>query len=71
MSASNLWRIKLFYETYTDSSRLAPLVREISQFCGPKFLTKKTVHMISKAWLLLAAKWPIAKNNQWISADAP
>lgn len=29
-SASNLWRMKLFYETYTDSAKLAPLVREIS-----------------------------------------
>ncbi len=29
LSASNLWRIKLFYETYTGSTKLAPLVREI------------------------------------------
>src|SRR5208337_1872287 len=28
LSASNLWRIKLFYETYTGSTKLAPLVRE-------------------------------------------
>jgi predicted nuclease of restriction endonuclease-like (RecB) superfamily len=28
-SASNLWRMKLFYETYSDSPKLAPLVREI------------------------------------------
>ena len=29
-SASNLWRMKLFYETYADSPKLAPLVREIA-----------------------------------------
>jgi predicted nuclease of restriction endonuclease-like (RecB) superfamily len=29
-SASNLWRIKLFYETYTGIPKLAPLVREIA-----------------------------------------
>jgi predicted nuclease of restriction endonuclease-like (RecB) superfamily len=28
-SASNLWRMKLFYETYSVSEKLAPLVREI------------------------------------------
>lgn len=29
-SSSNLWRAKLFYETYTDKPKLAPLVREIA-----------------------------------------
>lgn len=29
-SASNLWRMKVFYETYTKSPKLAPLVREIA-----------------------------------------
>ena len=28
-SAANLWRIRLFYETYAHSKKLAPLVREI------------------------------------------
>jgi predicted nuclease of restriction endonuclease-like (RecB) superfamily len=28
-SAANLWRMKLFFETYSDSEKLAPLVREI------------------------------------------
>jgi predicted nuclease of restriction endonuclease-like (RecB) superfamily len=28
-SASNLWRIKLFHETYAHNTKLAPLVREI------------------------------------------
>ncbi|MEA3343049.1 MAG: PDDEXK nuclease domain-containing protein [archaeon] len=28
-SASNLWRIKTFYQSYSDNSKLAPLVREI------------------------------------------
>ena len=29
-SASNLWRMKAFFETYTGLEKLAPLVREIS-----------------------------------------
>ena len=29
-SAANLWRMKLFYETYGQNSKLAPLVREIA-----------------------------------------
>jgi predicted nuclease of restriction endonuclease-like (RecB) superfamily len=29
-SASNLWRMKLFYETYAGNKKLAPLVREIA-----------------------------------------
>ena len=28
-SASNIWRMKTFYETYTENLKLAPLVREI------------------------------------------
>lgn len=28
-SVSNLWRMKLFYETYPGSEKLAPVVREI------------------------------------------
>ena len=28
-SAANLWRIKLFYETYVSNEKLAPMVREI------------------------------------------
>lgn len=29
-SSSNLWRMKLFFETYNENKKLAPLVREIS-----------------------------------------
>jgi len=29
-SASNLWRMRIFYETYAPNEKLAPLVREIS-----------------------------------------
>ena len=29
-SSSNLWRMKLFFETYNENEKLAPLVREIS-----------------------------------------
>ncbi len=28
-SSANLWRMKLFYETYTENEKLAPMVREI------------------------------------------
>ena len=61
----------LLPDSYAQHTKLQPLVGEISQFCGPKFLTKKTVAMISEAWPILATKWAIAKNNLWISADAP
>ena len=29
-STANLWRMKLFYESYVDNEKLAPMVREIS-----------------------------------------
>ena len=29
-SASNLWRMRQFFETYRDEAKLAPLVRELS-----------------------------------------
>jgi predicted nuclease of restriction endonuclease-like (RecB) superfamily len=29
-SAANLWRMRLFYDTYADNEKLAPLVREIA-----------------------------------------
>lgn len=29
-SASNLWRMRQFYETYSENEKLAPLVREIA-----------------------------------------
>jgi len=29
-SPSNMWRMKLFFETYSSNEKLAPLVREIS-----------------------------------------
>ena len=28
-SASNLWRMRFFYQSYSDNPKLAPLVREI------------------------------------------
>lgn len=30
ISASNIWRMRQFYETYNGNEKLAPLVREIS-----------------------------------------
>src|SRR3989338_9335860 len=29
-SASNLWRMRVFYQTYSDNQKLAPMVREIA-----------------------------------------
>jgi hypothetical protein len=29
-SSANLWRMRLFYETYADKEKLAPMVREIA-----------------------------------------
>ena len=44
-SSSNLWRARLFYETYADNPKLAPLVREIAWSHNILILEKcKDVH---------------------------
>jgi len=58
-SASNLWRMKGFYETYASSEKLAPLVREINwtDFLHRIGLIEEVGigirHMIDDAWFHL------------------
>ena len=80
-SASNIWRMKNFYETYQDNEILAPLVREIGwvQNCmiiekcksdtQREYYLKKTKEM---GWSKLDLKEKIAKNyfeNQLLSQN--
>ena len=52
-STANLWRMKLFYESYVDNEKLAPLVREISwsynlvilEKCGNELEREFYLHM--------------------------
>jgi predicted nuclease of restriction endonuclease-like (RecB) superfamily len=62
LSASNLWRMKLFYEAYAGNEKLAPLVREIGwthnliilERCKDdlqrEFYTRKTRKWVLIAW---------------------
>lgn len=42
-SASNLWRMKGFFETYRDAVKLAPLARGIGWSAGPENLYAEAV----------------------------
>lgn len=42
LSASNLWRMKLFYEAYAADEKLAPLVREIGWSHNLLILERRT-----------------------------
>ncbi|MCL1895984.1 MAG: DUF1016 N-terminal domain-containing protein [Clostridiales bacterium] len=50
-SASNIWRMRQFYEAYNDNEKLAPLVREISW----------TQNIIKNGYIVIA---PMYNNNR-------
>jgi predicted nuclease of restriction endonuclease-like (RecB) superfamily len=54
-SASNLWRMKTFYETYKDNEKLAPLVREIG-WTQNKLIFEKCKDDIQKEYYLKKTK---------------
>ena len=62
LSASNLWRIKLFYETYTGSTKLAPLVREIGWSHNLIILEKCKDHLQREFYIRMARKFGWTKN---------
>jgi predicted nuclease of restriction endonuclease-like (RecB) superfamily len=62
LSASNLWRIKLFYETYTDSTKLAPLVREIRRSHNLIILEKCKDDLQREFYLRMTRKFGWTKN---------
>jgi predicted nuclease of restriction endonuclease-like (RecB) superfamily len=54
-SASNIWRMKTFYETYKDNKKLAPLVREIG-WIQNKLIFEKCKNDIQKEYYLKKTK---------------
>ena len=62
LSASNLWRIKLFYETYTGSTKLAPLVREIGWSHNLIILEKCKDDLQREFYLRMTRKFGWTKN---------
>ena len=55
-SASNIWRMRQFYETYKDSERLAALVYEINWTNNLKIIARAKTDEAREFYLLLAAK---------------
>ena len=55
-SASNIWRMKQFYETYQDNEKLAPLVREISWTHNLIIMGRTKADAAREFYLLLCTK---------------
>lgn len=61
-SASNLWRMKGLYETYTASEKLAPLAREISWSLNLVILERCTDPLEREFYLRMTRKFGWSKN---------
>lgn len=61
-SASNLWRARLFHETYVTSEKLAPLVREIGWSHNLIILERCKDPLESEFYLRMTAKFGWSKN---------
>jgi len=61
-SASNLWRMKGFYEAYAGSEKLAPLVREIAWSHNLIVLQRCTDPLEREFYLRMTAKYGWSKN---------
>ncbi|MEP1079374.1 PDDEXK nuclease domain-containing protein [Leptolyngbya sp. PL-A3] len=61
-SSSNLWRMKLFYETYRDSEKLAPMVREIGWSHNLAILEKCKDDLEREFYLRMTRKYGWTKN---------
>ena len=61
-SASNLWRMKAFFETYSGSEKLAPLVREISWSHNVIILERCSDALEREFYLRLTRKFGWSKN---------
>ena len=55
-SASNIWRMRQFYETYSDNKKLAPLVREISWTHNLMIMARAKTEEEREFYLLLCSK---------------
>ena len=76
-SASNLWRMKSFYETYFSSEKLAPLVREIAWSHNLVILERCTDPLQREFYVRMTKKFGWTKNvlihqieNQSLPAEA-
>lgn len=61
-SASNLWRMKAFFETYAGSEKLAPLVREISWSHNLIILERCSDPLEREFYLRMTRKFGWSKN---------
>lgn len=61
-SASNLWRMKLFYESYEGQEKLAPLVREIGWSHNIVIMEKCKDDLEREFYLRMARKYGWTKN---------
>lgn len=61
-SMTNLWRMKLFYETYCDNPKLAPLVREISWTHNLVLLEKCKDNLAREFYIRMSRKSGWTKN---------
>jgi predicted nuclease of restriction endonuclease-like (RecB) superfamily len=55
-SASNIWRMRQFYETYRDNEKLAPLVREISWTHNLIIMSRAKTDEAREFYLLLCSR---------------
>ncbi len=55
-SASNVWRMRQFYETYADNEKLAPLVREISWTQNLIIMSRAKSEEAREFYLLLCSR---------------
>lgn len=61
-SSANLWRIKLFYETYVDNEKLAPMVREIGWTHNLIIMEKCKDDLEREFYIRMARKFGWTKN---------
>lgn len=61
-SVANLWRMKLFYETYRNNLKLAPLVREISWSHNLVLLEKCKDDLAREFYMRMSRKFGWTKN---------
>lgn len=61
-STANLWRMKLFYESYVDNKKLAPLVREVGWSHNLIILEKCKDELEREFYLRMTRKYGWTKN---------
>lgn len=61
-SASNLWRMKLFFETYAQNEKLAPLVREIGWSCNVLVMERCRDDLEREFYIRMTRKFGWTKN---------